>query len=257
MRLEQIVSNLLTNAIKFTPPGGSVRLVLEGRERVTLRVVDSGRGITPDLLPFIFDRFRQGEGSMTRRYGGLGLGLAIVKHLVKLHGGEIRAESAGEGQGATFILELNRSAPDAPGRKAATALLEGDATRQLHAVRVLVVEDDDDWRDMLAQWLTGAGAGVKLVDSAAAAVRVLDEELPDVLISDVGMPGEDGFSLIARIRARSPQAGGRVPAIALTAYTRDEDRSRALSAGFDAHFSKPFESAELLAAIRRLARAKS
>ena len=257
-RLEQIVSNLLTNAIKFTPAGGSVRIVVESGERISLRVIDTGRGIAPDLLPFIFDRFRQGEGSMTRRYGGLGLGLAIVKHLVRIHGGSIRAESAGEGQGATFTIEMGPAKQLTASRSGgAPNVRRVEEERPLEDLAVLVVEDDADWRDMLSQLLSSAGARLRVVSNAAAAIRAIDEERPDVVLSDVAMPDEDGFSLIKRIRSRPVQAGGQTPAVALTACARDEDRASALRAGFDVHLSKPFEHEELLAVIERLGRGRN
>lgn len=255
-RLEQIISNLLTNAIK--PAGGVVRIVLEGGERIALRVIDTGRGIPADLLPFIFDRFRQGEGSMTRRYGGLGLGLAIVKHLVRIHGGTVRAESLGENQGATFTVELPPTKHlGSPGEEAVLETGAAGGQRPLDGLAILVVEDDADWRDMLEQLLGAAGARLRVVGSAEAALRALDEERPDVLLSDVGMPDEDGFSFMKRLRLRPAETGGQTPAVALTAYARSEDRASALRAGFNAHLSKPFDAEELLGAIERLGRAKN
>jgi signal transduction histidine kinase len=254
-RLQQVVWNLLNNAVKFTPAGGSVRLRLESTDRVRLAIQDSGRGIDAHLLPHIFDRFRQAEGSVTRRYGGLGLGLAIVKHLVQLHGGEVRAESEGEGQGATFWVELSQADTAHAGTtRSSTSSPHHDpsASQELQDVHVLVVDDDDDCRDMLAYLLTSAGARVRAASSAAQALELLTAELPDVLVSDIGMPGEDGFSLIRNVRARGPQAGGKLPAMALTAYARTEDRATALRAGFNAHVSKPFEAAEVIAVIASL-----
>jgi signal transduction histidine kinase len=252
-RLQQVVWNLLNNAVKFTPAGGSVRLLLGSEARVLLRVVDTGRGIDPELLPFIFDRFRQGEGSVTRRYGGLGLGLAIVKHLVQLHGGDIRAESPGEGLGATFFMELDHASDEESTRDDRPTHTDvRSRAEELRDVRVLIVDDDDDCRDMLTQLLHAAGAKSNVANSAEAALSALDAEVPDVLVSDIGMPGEDGFSLIKRIRARTPDRGGKVPAVALTAYARSEDRAAALRAGFNAHVAKPIQSPELIAVIGSL-----
>jgi signal transduction histidine kinase len=252
VRLQQIVWNLLNNAVKFTPAGGLIRLQLKSDARLSLRVSDTGRGIDVDTLPFIFDRFRQAEGMMTRRFGGLGLGLAIVKHLVELHGGQVRAESPGEGLGASFVVELQ---PATEGR--AGALHDGrlgsnpfaGAEAELRGVRVLIVDDDDDSRDVLEHLLGGAGAELRAAGSVEAALSALDQEVPDVLISDIGMPDEDGLSLIRKVRLRTPAEGGLVPAVALTAYARGEDRAVALRAGFNSHVSKPVNSGEIIAVV--------
>jgi CheY-like chemotaxis protein len=252
MRLQQIVWNLLNNAVKFTPAGGLIRLQLKSDAKLSLTVSDAGRGIDADTLPFIFDRFRQAEGMMTRRFGGLGLGLAIVKHLVDLHGGVVRAESPGEGLGATFVVELQpateaRAGARHDGRLGSSPVAGAEA--ELRGVRVLIVDDDDDSRDVLEHLLGGAGAELRAAGSVEAALSALDQEVPDVLISDIGMPDEDGLSLIRKVRLRSPAEGGLVPAVALTAYARGEDRAVALRAGFNSHVSKPVNSGEIIAVV--------
>jgi signal transduction histidine kinase len=248
-RLQQVVWNLLNNAVKFTPALGSVRLSLQSSERVSLSVEDTGRGIDAHVLPFIFERFRQAEGSMTRRFGGLGLGLAIVKHLVELHGGRIRAESPGEGKGASFYVELDHAAETRAQGRREHAFGPSSANSELKGVRVLIVDDDLDSRDMLEHLLIGAGAVLRAADSAESALRALDQEVPDVLVSDIGMPHEDGLSLIRKVRQRGSDKGGTIPAVALTAYARGEDRAAALRAGFSSHVSKPVQSGELIAVI--------
>lgn len=250
-RLQQIVWNLLNNAVKFTPAMGVVRLHLRSGSRVSLTVSDTGRGIDEATLPFIFDRFRQAEGSMTRRFGGLGLGLAIVKHLIELHGGTVRAESAGENLGATFVVELGRATESATSARQDERVASSPkaADGELRGVRVLIVDDDDDSREVLEHLLSGAGAQLRGAGSAEEALTALDEEVPDVLISDIGMPGEDGLSLIRKVRSRAPAAGGLVPAVALTAYARGEDRATALRAGFNSHVSKPVDLGEIVAVV--------
>ncbi len=250
-RLQQVVWNLLNNAVKFTPANGLIRLQLKSDARLSLTVSDTGRGIDSAALPFIFDRFRQAEGSMTRRFGGLGLGLAIVKHLVELHGGEVRAESPGEGLGATFVVELSRATQTAAGarRDERTASSPYASDGELRGVRVLVVDDDADSRDMLEHLLAGAGAQLRGAESAEAALAALAQEVPDVLVSDIGMPDEDGLSLIRKIRLLAPADGGLVPAVALTAYARSEDRAIALRAGFNSHVSKPVDPSEIIAVV--------
>jgi len=249
-RLQQVVWNLLNNAVKFTPANGLIRLQLQSAARVTLTVSDTGRGIDKAMLPFIFDRFRQAEGSMTRRFGGLGLGLAIVKHLAELHGGSVRADSPGEGLGATFVVELERANGARTSARDHELASSPHATEgELRGVRVLIVDDDDDSREMLEHLLASAGAELRGVDGAKAALEALDEEVPDVLVSDIGMPEEDGLSLIKRIRLRPPAEGGVVPAVALTAYARGEDRALALRAGFNSHVSKPIDPSEIIAVI--------
>ena len=257
-RLRQVVWNLLSNAVKFTPEGGRVEVRLErdgGRARVTVR--DTGKGIAPDFLPHVFERFRQADAKTTRAFDGLGLGLAIVRHLVEAHGGTVRAESPGEGMGATFFIYLPLLAVRAGGP--ARADLAGlrpaaPASESLRGVRVLVVDDDTDARDLVGAVLSRCGAEVRSSESAAAALAVLREWRPDVLLSDIGMPHEDGYDLIRRVRALDEAQGGRVPAAALTAYARDEDRGLTRAAGFQMHVVKPVHPAELIAAVERLAR---
>jgi PAS domain S-box-containing protein len=256
-RLQQVVWNLLANAIKFTPSRGRIDLRLEragSHARLTVR--DTGRGISPELLPHIFDRFRQDE--RTRRHGGLGLGLAIVCHIVKLHEGTVRAESDGEDRGATLVVEL-----PLPGEDVASAQKPAAAYRRLDTAssrlinlarrRILVVDDDADARDLLAQILGQAGAVVTVAASADEALDVLRRWRPDVLVSDIGMPGDDGYVLIRKVRALGFEDGGQVRAVALTAYARSEDRVLALEAGFHTHIAKPVDPLELTALIAGLA----
>jgi len=258
-RLQQIVWNLVSNAIKFTPSGGSVnvRLARDAQDAV-ITVRDTGIGIRAEFLPHIFERFRQGDSTSTRIHGGLGLGLAIVRHLVDLHGGTVAARSAGEGRGATFTVRLPLSptgveAGDVAwlsnlGRRAAPGL-------SLGGIHILVVEDEPDTRESVALSLELCGGRVTAVASAVAALEVLDRDLPDVMLCDIGMPGVDGYALIREVRARGADDGGRIPAVALTAYARDEDRSRALEAGFQTHVPKPVEPTELAAVVADLCRA--
>jgi PAS domain S-box-containing protein len=256
-RIQQIVWNILSNAIKFTPSGGRVDVRVEGGPgAVRISVADTGRGISPGFLPYVFERFRQADSTTTRAHGGLGLGLAIVRHLVELHGGTVRAESAGEGRGATFTVELPaRPGAGAGGGREAHGLAggqeraraEGDA---LAGVRVLLVEDDADGRELIAYMLRSAGAEVRAVESAAAAIDALDAAPPDVIVSDIGMAGEDGYALIRRVRARRRDRGGAIPAIALTAFAAPEDRARALAAGYQVHIPKPVMPGDLAGAIR-------
>ena len=258
-RLQQVVWNLLSNAVKFTPQGGSVRVALRERDsHVEIEVSDSGIGITPDLLPHVFERFRQGDSSSTRLQGGLGLGLTLVKQLVELHGGTVTAESGGVGQGATFTVRLPLRVaghPDtpAPARPwTADGWVPVSSVSRLHGVRVLAVDDDQDGLALIAAILGQAGATVALSHSAAEGFDMFVAEPPDVLISDVEMPDEDGYSLIRRIRALEPARGGRVPAIALTAYGRREDRLRSIGAGFSMHVPKPVDPSELLTLVASL-----
>jgi signal transduction histidine kinase/ActR/RegA family two-component response regulator len=260
-RLQQVVWNLLSNAIKFTPRGGRVRVQLERVESsVEITVSDTGRGISPEFLPYVFERFRQADAGITRAHGGLGLGLAIVRHLVELHGGTVRASSEGEGRGATFVVQL----PIAPVRRepardeAARAAAEEAFTcpEGLEGVRVLVVDDEADTREMLAIVLGQCQMDVRTAASAAEALGIFDEAgsswRPDVLVSDIGMPGDDGYMLVGKVRQRPVEEGGMVPAVALTAYARMEDRMKALAAGFQMHVAKPVEPAELVLIIRSL-----
>jgi PAS domain S-box-containing protein len=244
-RLQQVLWNLLTNAVKFTPSGGRIEVLLGRRGGdAELRVRDTGQGIAPDLLPRIFDRFRQGDSSTTRVQGGLGLGLAIARQLVELHGGAIKAESAGEGQGTTMtvILPLARGSDGEPAGPSARHE-PSDLTSILAGIRVLFVDDDADAREACAMSLGWAGAKVVTAASVPEAVRELEREWPDVLVSDIGMPGEDGLSLISRVRRLELARGGGVPlpAVALTAYASDEDAVRILAAGYQVHVKKPIE----------------
>ena len=257
-RLQQVVWNLLSNAVKFTPRGGTVLIRLERiNSYCELTVSDTGQGISPKFLPYVFDRFSQADSSSTRAHAGLGLGLGIVRHLVELHGGTVQAFSRGEGQGATFAVRLPLLAahPTTPHEVVRMELPAARATVDVFAdltgISVLVVEDNDDSRKLLQTILSRAGAIVNVAESVETALRILAGEWPDVVISDIEMPGEDGYSLIRKIRLQEP-ASRRVPAIALTAYTRSVDRVRALSAGFQTHMSKPVEPAELVAAVRSL-----
>jgi signal transduction histidine kinase len=260
-RLQQVFWNLLSNAIKFTPQGGSVEARLRHTQKgmAELAVSDSGIGIQPDFLPYVFDRFRQAEGSTTRHHGGLGLGLSIVRHLVELHGGTVAVESLGEGQGATFIvrlpIRLGAEAAQVERRAAEPAQDQAlvNDPELLAGLRVLVLDDEADTRELLTTALEQHGARVAAVATVPEILAALDRESFDVLVSDIGLPGEDGYSMIRKVRARGAERGGNLPAAALTAYARSEDRVRALSAGFQMHLSKPIDPAELVATIAALA----
>jgi two-component system CheB/CheR fusion protein len=262
-RLQQVVWNLLSNAVKFTSVEGEITIRLE-REgaHVRLAVSDTGEGIEPEFLPFVFDRFSQFEGRPARVHGGLGLGLAIVRHLVELHGGTVSAASRGRGQGATFTVTLPLAARRGESSKIAGGRLAGAGEiQQSHApspdhlrdLRVLVVDDEPDARDLLELILTSYEAEVKACASAAEALQILDEWLPDVLVSDIGMPVEDGYELMRRVRARDPERGGLIPALALTAYARAEDARRAREAGYQAHVPKPVTPDELATLVASFA----
>ncbi len=259
-RLQQIIVNLLANALKFTPSGKRISISLEADAgEVVLGVADVGTGISADFLPFVFDRFRQADGSSTRAHGGLGLGLAIVRHLVALHGGHVVAESEGLGRGATFTVRLPASDGfEAPGRGAGPlpmqqAPLPGDAPQapagpRLQSLHVVLVDDDPDSLAMLSAMLDDEGAIVTAVVAAGEALHALDMQRADVLISDIAMPHVDGYELLREVRAR----GHRLPALALTAFARAEDRSKALAAGYSAHLAKPVEPVALVSAVARL-----
>jgi len=254
-RLQQVVWNLLTNAIKFTPIGGRVDVRLQRTDSVVrLTVSDTGKGIRPELLPFVFDRFRQGEGSTGRQYGGLGLGLAIVRHIVELHGGVVHAESAGDNQGATFTVDLPyNAAPSAtvvPGPTRRRIESEGVYRLiNLNGLRVLVVDDEADARELMRMVLRSSGAEVMAAANAEEALEQVEQWHPDILVSDIGLPGDDGYVLIQKLRAREAVRGRSIPALAVTAYARAEDRTRALAAGFQMHVAKPLEPADFVAAI--------
>ncbi|MDQ3438900.1 MAG: PAS domain S-box protein [Planctomycetota bacterium] len=265
-RLQQVLWNLLSNAIKFTPRGGRVQVELARvNSHVELSISDTGEGIEPAFLPHVFDRFRQADSSTTRKYGGLGLGLAIVKQLIELHGGSVRAHSAGPGAGATFTVSLPLTAlrvePDGDdherrhpqgGSTGAPVALPDQCVR-IAGVRVLVVDDEPDARMLVRRLLEDCDAIVSTAESAGEALRRLEQERPDVLVSDIGMPGEDGYSLIRRVRALGADRGGNTPAVALTAYARAEDRVRSVLAGFQMHVAKPVEPTELITMVASLA----
>jgi PAS domain S-box-containing protein len=261
-RVQQIIWNLLSNAIKFTPQQGKVEICLtSGGMHAEIVVSDSGQGIETEFLPYIFERFQQADGSSTREVGGLGLGLAIVKQLVELHGGTVEAASGGKGLGATFTVRLPlRPAPD-ENRRGESGLIGlpepcGDMP-MLDGITVLVVDDEADTRDFMHRVLAGRDARVLMAKSAAEALTVLSHERPDILLSDIGMPEQDGYSLIRQVRALTPEQGGDIPAAALTAFTRSEDRKRALLAGFQSHVAKPITPTELVAIVAGLARHRS
>ncbi|HEX8556760.1 MAG TPA: PAS domain S-box protein [Pyrinomonadaceae bacterium] len=262
VRLQQVVWNLLSNAIKFTPRGGRVQVRLERvNSHIEIAVTDTGLGIARDFLPHVFDRFRQADGTTTRHHGGLGLGLAIVRHLVELHGGTVRAESPGEGQGSTFTVLLPVApvyASDSSETRVHPAARETlpvfECPDRLDGLRVLVVDDEPDTREMLKAGLGQCGAEVMVAASAADALAELQKSPPDVLISDIGMPDEDGYALIRKVRDLPAGRGGNVPSIALTAYARTEDRLQALRAGYQMHVTKPVELTELAAVVASLAK---
>ncbi len=256
-RLRQVIWNLLTNAIKFTPAGGTIQVTLKRFEnKLRLTVSDSGGGIEPELLPRVFDRFAQAEGVTTRAHGGLGLGLAISRHIVEAHGGTIEVESEGLGRGATFHVLLPVSTPALtatqgnPERNPERARV---LRRELVGLSILVVDDDPDGRELLVALLEGSGARVSAAESAEEALRQIQGETPDVLLSDIGMPGTDGYDLMRSIRALAPHPSARVAAAALTGFGRTEDRRKALDAGFLMHVAKPLDPTEVIAVVLKLA----
>jgi PAS domain S-box-containing protein len=258
-RLQQVVWNLLTNAIKFTPKGGRVQVVLERvNSHVQLSVIDTGKGIEQSFLPHVFERFRQADASTTRHVGGLGLGLSIVKQLVELHGGTVSVHSGGEDQGATFTVLLplavtHREEPPRDGAGASGQTAEAIENVSLRGVKVLVVDDEPDARSLVKHALESCGAVVWSAGSADEAIEVLADSRPDVILSDIGMPGEDGYAFLRRVRSLSPELGGATPAAALTAYARPSDRRLALMAGFQSHVVKPADPAELVTVVASLA----
>jgi len=261
-RLQQVVWNLLSNAIKFTPPGGRIKIkVKRSKGNMQLLVSDDGQGISPEFLPFIFDRFRQADGTSTRNHGGLGLGLAIVRHLVELHGGAISADSTGAGEGATFSITLPLAPQSQTLRKRVTGRLRAEEVSQGHfsslplldGIKVLLVDDDADTLQVVRAMLDGSKAVVQTAASVNEAMEMLVWYSPHVLVSDLAMPDEDGYSLIRKVRTLGAVKGYQVPAIALTSYVRVEDRTRALAAGFNMFVPKPLQPDELITAIVNLA----
>jgi PAS domain S-box-containing protein len=263
-RLQQIVWNLLSNAVKFTPRGGRVQVRLERiNSHIQISVSDTGQGISPEFLPFVFDRFRQADSSFSRKHGGLGLGLAIVRHIAELHGGTVEAFSEGKDRGATFKVNLPVVAANesdhpgvvtlAPKEQAAPGAVWAEFNSSLEGLSLLVVEDEADARELLVTMLEQRGAQVRAVATASEALEAIKHAKPDLLLSDIEMPGEDGYSLIRKVRLLGGDTSG-VPAVALTAHTRVEDRNRALSSGFQSHLAKPVNPSELIAVIARLAR---
>lgn len=263
-RIQQVIVNLISNSIKFTPPGGQVVVRLEQSEsEAIISVTDTGIGISPEFLPHVFERFRQADGSSTRNHGGLGLGLSIVRRLVELHNGSVLVESPGEGRGTTFTVKMPLASVSGDeyqakghsenSRESSHSMIGGMA---LSGLRVLVVDDEADVRDLISIILTQCGAEVKAVASAAEALHELVEWRPDALISDIGMPGEDGYALIRRVRAMEAQVGGprMIPAVALTAYARGQERLKALAAGYQAHLSKPAQMTDLVLTLKNLTR---
>jgi PAS domain S-box-containing protein len=261
-RLQQIFWNVLSNAVKFTPRGGRIEVSLRRiNSHVEFVVSDTGIGIDPKLLPYVFDRFRQGDSRTTREFGGLGLGLAIVRHLVELHGGVVHAHSEGEGKGAEFVVELPISVatrPELPADPSRVHPSVGEGVSgpmpSLAGLRILFVDDEADAREMIFAILTEAGAEVSTASNADQALELLARFKPTVLISDIGLPGEDGYALIRKVRALSADKGGQVPAIALTAFARTQDRLKILSSGYQMHVAKPVEPLELATVVASLTR---
>jgi CheY-like chemotaxis protein len=260
-RLRQVIWNLLSNAAKFTSDGGRIDLgVRTAGTTFELTVSDTGRGIDPEFLPYVFDRFKQADGSSTRRVGGLGLGLSIVRHLVELHGGQVSASSPGLGHGATFvvILPVRSPAPAAEQRPSEPESVRAISTdtpplpSSLKGLRVLVVDDEEDARELVLTVLAQADAIVATAASVAEGIEALQRFRPDILVSDIGMPDEDGYSFMRRIKALSGWGGG-IPSIALTAYTRNEDKKKALALGYTTHIGKPVRPEDLVAAVAKLA----
>lgn len=262
-RLQQVMWNLLSNAVKFTPRGGRISVVLERvSSHVEILVEDTGVGIRPDFLPFVFDRFRQADPSTTRRFGGLGLGLSIVRNLVELHGGSVRAKSPGVDQGSTFIVTLpvlhvkREIEHERPGTLAPLEPLESIELPRLDGKRVLVVDDEADGRALIARILEDRGARCECAPDVASAISLLTRERFEILLSDIGMPEHDGYELMRLLREREAEIGGAIPAIAVTAYARPEDRQRSLLAGYQMHLAKPIEARELVAAIASILRVR-
>lgn len=251
-RIQQIANNLLTNAVKFTPRGGRIDVAVEGGDGVARLVVrDTGHGIAPEFLPFVFDRFRQADSTVARQHGGVGLGLAIALSLARLHKGELHAASDGPGQGATFTVTLPLQVNDAEAHSDSQTSPVWPELPALTGIRVVLVDDDADVRDVVKALLEERGAMVRALSSGDGIEMVLREWHPHLLLLDIGMPGEDGYSLIDRVRRLPSAEGGTIPAISLTAHARDEDRLRAMASGFQEHLPKPVDVASLVTAIRR------
>lgn len=256
-RLQQVFLNLFSNAIKFTPEGGrvEVRIGIEDSQ-ANVEIKDTGQGIKPEFLPFVFERFRQADNSYTRQVGGLGLGLAIVRHLIEMHGGSVGVKSEGENKGATFNVTLpacfEQKTHDHSGGNGNRTYNRSDSEAILKGIRVLLVEDNEDSRDMLKIMLEQHGMETVAVDSAAAALSAVRHNQPDILISDVGLPGEDGYELISKIRKLPPEQGGEIPAVALTGYVSLQDRVRAFEVGYQEHLSKPVDMEKLLELVKIL-----
>lgn len=258
-RLQQVIWNLLSNAIKFTPNGGKVSVELErANDDIEIRVSDTGQGIKEDFLPYVFDRFRQADASSIRKFGGLGLGLAIVRHIAEMHGGTVSASSAGENKGSTFIIKLPVATASQAQKNAETQEISGNLKSenapniQLDGLLILAVDDEADTRHLLVQSLTFYGATVITAQSAEEGLTALQDKSPDILISDIGMPDEDGYSLIRKVRALADEHQKNIPAIALTAFTRAQDRMKAMTTGYQNHVSKPVEPDELATVIASL-----
>jgi CheY-like chemotaxis protein/two-component sensor histidine kinase len=249
-RLQQVLWNLLSNAVKFTPMGGRVAVQLEqAGNQVQITVSDTGKGILPNFLPYVFDYFRQEDGATTRKFGGLGLGLAIVRHLVELHGGTVQVASPGEGLGATFTVKL----PLMPVQSAITDdRPSSEPSLDLNGIQVLVIDDEIDSREFVAFVLEQAGARVTTATTAGEGFALLTQSQPDVLLSDIGMPDMDGYMLMQQVRMLPPEQGGTVLAIALTAYAGDFNQLQALQVGFQQHLTKPIEPDELIRVIANL-----
>jgi CheY-like chemotaxis protein len=252
-RLQQVIWNLASNAVKFTPSGGKVTVALHHKDsQIIITVADTGSGISPDFLPFVFDRFRQADSTTTRQFGGLGLGLAIARHIVEIHGGTISAFSSGEGKGATFTVSLPVIDSVSRSQEVGAAKAREADPLSLTGLHVLLVDDDADTLELISAALTRKNARVTAVSSAGAALEAIKLSQPDVLVSDIAMPGEDGYELIQKVRALDfgPR---RIPAVAITAYAKEEDRTRAYSSGFQGYLAKPVELSELIQAVAQAA----
>jgi CheY-like chemotaxis protein/nitrogen-specific signal transduction histidine kinase len=260
-RLQQVIWNVLSNAVKFTVSGGRVTVKLsQVGTTVEIKVSDTGQGISREFMPYLFDRFRQADSTTTRHHGGLGLGLAIARHLIEIHGGTIKAESAGEGCGATFTIKLpvidaavKAGAPFTDNRERGVAAAS-IAPQLLSGVNVLLVDDDSDTLKLMTTALTRRQATVTAVSSAGEAIKAIRQRRPDVLVSDIAMPDEDGYGLIEKVRLLEAGENESIPAVAITAYAKDEDREKALSSGFQIYLAKPVELTELISVVARAAR---